>query len=223
MKRSILILIIFMSGAFNFLYASEKADEKLTSKELLDKGITCYMKKDYDRAYDYYKKALKANPRYSIVHKYMGLVDMVRKEIEKARENLLKAYVNHPDSDELCFEIGETYEYNSSGVQYGDGFDANICIYYYKKAVEINKRNAEAYFKMGKIYYLSKKYDNALNTLKRTVRIKFDYGEAYYYLAKIYEQLKKHDMAIYSYKFAGRLGKDKYWYEESVAKSGQVQ
>ncbi len=153
----------------------------------------------------------------------MGLVDLNRKEIKNARENLFKAFEDHSDSDDICFKIAETYEYNYSGVQYGDGFDIDTCIYFYKEAIRINKKNAKAYFKIGKIFYLSEKYNKAISAFKRAVRIKFNYGEAYYFLAKIYELQKRYDLSIYCYKFAGCLGKGKYWYEECIVKTGQLQ
>ena len=66
----------------------------------------------------------------------------------------------------------------------------------YKEALEINPNNAEAYFKIGCVYYVGKKmFKEAENAYKRAIELDPNYTEAYYELGMCYYAQKRTDEA----------------------------
>jgi tetratricopeptide (TPR) repeat protein len=65
-----------------------------------------------------------------------------------------------------------------------------------------------AYREKGIALYTEKKYEDALNVLKRAVTIQNNFDEGYYWMGKCYEKLNKKDEAIQSYQNALLYDKD---------------
>ncbi len=65
-----------------------------------------------------------------------------------------------------------------------------------------------AYREKGIALYTEKKYEDALNVLKRAVTIQNNFDEGYYWMGKCYEKLNKKDKAIQSYQNALLYDKD---------------
>jgi tetratricopeptide (TPR) repeat protein len=58
---------------------------------------------------------------------------------------------------------------------------------------------AEAKFLLGKVYFLSGRFDLSVNTLMRLVKRNYEYPLAFYYLGKNFESLGLIDKALWAY------------------------
>ncbi len=81
--------------------------------------------------------------------------------------------------------------------------------------------NVDAKFLMGKVYFLSGRFDLSINTLMRLVKRHFEYPLAFYYLGKNFESVGLDDKALWAYQRSfGNLSKIiKTSSKESLTKS----
>ena len=59
--------------------------------------------------------------------------------------------------------------------------------------------NVDAKFLMGKVYFLSGRFDLSINTLMRLVKKHYEYPLAFYYLGKNFESVGLDDKALWAY------------------------
>ena len=64
---------------------------------------------------------------------------------------------------------------------------------------DIEKRNLDILFLLGKVNYLKGRYDMSINFLFKLVKIKYDYPDGFLYLGKSYEKLGLHDKAKWAF------------------------
>jgi tetratricopeptide (TPR) repeat protein len=181
------------------------SDEKLMgAKELFDLGLHFYKRDSLDRAEDYYRKALDKNPEYTIVYEYLGDVMFDKKEIKDARKNYMEALKRDANNSDLCSKIALTFEFNDAGERYGEGYDYESCVGYYKKAISLNQKDSDNYLNLAKVNFQAGKDGEALIFLKSLVKIKIDDGEAYYLLGRIYENRNNPKVATEYYRLSDR-------------------
>lgn len=181
------------------------SDEKLMgAKELFDLGLNFYKRDALNKAEDYYRKALDKNPEYTIVYEYLGDVMLDKRDIQDARKNYLEALKRDANNSDLCSKVALTYEFNDSGERYGEGYDYDNCVGYYKKAISLNQKDSDNYLNLAKVNFQAGKDGEALVFLKSLVKIKIDDGEAYYYLGRIYENRNNSRVASEYYRMSAR-------------------
>ncbi|CAA6808663.1 MAG: Unknown protein [uncultured Sulfurovum sp.] len=96
------------------------------------KGIIYEGNKEYDKAIELYKKAIKVNVKYYSAYYNMGGIYYNQKEYDKAIEVYKKAIEVNPQEDLTYYNMGHSYLSNK---------EYNKAIESYKKVIEINPKN----------------------------------------------------------------------------------
>jgi len=123
------------------------------------------------------------------------------------REEALK----EAQAKDPAFQAIEKY---NEAINYTGSKEYNKALSLLEEAVTLDGNLFQAYFEMGKIYYLKNMFEEALVLLHKTISLKEDYSPAYKLLAASYEkQGKKEEVEKYLKKakeLAGPSGIDKY-------------
>ena len=116
--------------------------------------------------------------------------------------SLIKKY---PDNKALHFAIAVLYEYDQGGTRYGEGYDMDLAMLHYQKAIDIDARFYDAYFNLAILYYKNNAYDKAIPLFKKVTEMCPIDISAYYLLAEIYkkkgnseEASKYYDKALFT-------------------------
>ena len=64
------------------------------------------------------------------------------------------------------------------------------------KAIDLDKKNAAAYYNRGLVYLNTEKYQLAIEDFNIAIRLKSDYAEAYSFRGVTYGNLEKYDIAL---------------------------
>ena len=73
---------------------------------------------------------------------------------------------------------------------------------YFKKAIELNPKYAEAYANLGALYAKFKDYENAIKLYQECIKIKPSYAGAYTNLGNALNKTNRHEEAVYFHKMA---------------------
>lgn len=125
-------------------------------------GNCCSKKKDYNKAIEYYKKALEKFPKNKELVLSIGNAYNNVKNQEKAMEWFGKLAIDDIGNVDTLYNIG-VMAYNS-----GNFANAET---YFKKATEVNIEFAEAYYQLGMTYTALDKQSEAVETLKKYVEM----------------------------------------------------
>jgi tetratricopeptide (TPR) repeat protein len=80
--------------------------------------------------------------------------------------------------------------YFTLGKYYFNNNDFDNALNYFKKAIEINPKFAEAHHNLGIVYYNLNEKNGAVDELKNAIRLNGGYAKAYYSLALVYYESK---------------------------------
>jgi tetratricopeptide (TPR) repeat protein len=104
-------------------------------------------------------------------------------------------------------------KYNEA-IKYTGNKEYDKAIFLLKEAITLDENLSQAYFEIGKIYYLKNMFNEAVEPLKKTIALKEDNVPAYKLLAICYEKLGKKEEAekyyIIAKNLSGPSGIDKY-------------
>jgi tetratricopeptide (TPR) repeat protein len=85
------------------------------------------------------------------------------------------------------------------GLAYEEKGQCDEAISNYTKALEINPRDAEAYYNRGIVYNRKSQYDEAISDFSKALKINPRYGDAYHGRGGIYTKRGQYDEAISDY------------------------
>jgi len=162
----------------------------------------------YSKGFIFFKK--------SEAHNKMG-------ENQKAIDCAQKAIVLDKNDERYFNHIASLFNKNHN---------FNEAIDNYLHSININNRQAEPYFELGRLYIKQRKYDDAFSIIERGIKINPDYNEFYYLKGLLHkyvkneieigneliEQFHKKDLYIYIGVFNDSpvMWKDKEWREKIV-------
>jgi tetratricopeptide (TPR) repeat protein len=168
----------------NGLFAMEKWDEVITllTDELLEtekdaelyrlRGDTWTIKKEYDKAFTDYNKAIKINPKNAELYIWRGIVWYYKKDYDKAINDYNKAIEINQNCELAFYNRGlasvAIKEYDEAIADYSVNinFDSDYkYVYYYDRGLALKQR---------------KKYKEAIDDFTKVIKIKSDYANAYY-------------------------------------------
>ncbi|MFX1444695.1 MAG: tetratricopeptide repeat protein [Promethearchaeota archaeon] len=108
------------------------------------------------------KKALELNKKSPLVMKYLGILNLERKEYDKAIRCYTKAIDLDPDNAEIWFGLGKTYQEKNK---------ISKAIESYTKAVELDPDLIDAWDSLANIYELKNDDVNAINIYKQIISL----------------------------------------------------
>jgi tetratricopeptide (TPR) repeat protein len=160
----------------------------------LGKGMVCFRKGDLKPARSQFEGALSLDERLWEAHAFLGLIlDRDKETTERAREHYKKGIALNPGSVELYNNLGISYYLQGDYTQAVAAYRKALCIdpssrrVYnnlglaltgtgeYKDAFEAFKRGkdtAGAYNNIGYLYFMERKYGEAIEALEKAIELK---------------------------------------------------
>ncbi|MDR1677068.1 MAG: tetratricopeptide repeat protein [Deltaproteobacteria bacterium] len=155
-------------------------------------GLTYYSRKDYDKAIDYYKRALAVDPGKTEIHNNLGLVYMDMKQFDLAKVQF-----------EICLN-DPTYarpwlpQFNMGTVEQLQG-NTKKAEDIYRQILAISPQYSPTYYRLGQLLFERGQTQEAVDYLVNAVRLDPSYADAFFLLAQGYEKLGKKDEAAEAY------------------------
>lgn len=179
-------------------------------------------KRDFDKAIEYYEKAIKLKPENTYIYYKIGSVFHNMRDYNKAIEYYEKmdddiyyhyyifivyAYIgsgNYEIAIKCCDyairnEFDNIYEYYYAKGEIFEKLNYNEAIKFYNEAIALKEDYAAAYFKLGNLYmWWMWDYDNAIKYYDNAVKIQ-PYADAYNNLGLVYFNKQEYQKAIEYY------------------------
>ncbi|MDR1847092.1 MAG: tetratricopeptide repeat protein [Bacteroidales bacterium] len=173
--------------------------EQLAEK-YYNEGVDAFHNLDYEKAIEWYEKAIELQPDYAAAYLCMGVAYADGKQnYKKAIECYEKAIEYKPGFAEAYFNMG---------VAYADGKqNYKKAIECYEKAIELEPDDADAYNNMGNAYADGKQnYKEAIECYKKAIELQPNYVAAYYNMGNAYKDWNgQYEKAIECYEKAIEL------------------
>lgn len=131
------------------------------SKKYYDEGHTLFEQQKYIEAAVKYSKAIEADKNNVYAYKELALCNLFRKRYKEGIELLQKAIEIQPESSDLHYNLGVTYE------SLGDDERAIEC---WKASLKYNPSFFAAYNNIGVMYNRKKMYDEAIEMFKNAIK-----------------------------------------------------
>jgi tetratricopeptide (TPR) repeat protein len=152
---------------------------------------------NYDKAIEYYQKAIETDSNYFDAYYNMGLAYLTLSDYEKAMAYYNKALTLNDTIANIYFALGFIYANKQ---------DNEKAIAYYNQGLTINDTIANIYFTLGSIYAETQDYDKAIKTFKKGINLKPNSPEEHYHLGLFYQEQANLIYTILYIKKAARLG-----------------
>ncbi len=192
-KKAILIEPSYKIAHFNLARLYLK-------KAILEYQVLYKSEQNNAKLREEYKRILKVNPQDAKSHFLLGQLYLQEGNFEQA----ISEY-------RLAARLDETYGYSlfiHKAIEARSQGDIQRAIQNYKIALNLvsnskkQKQARQIYYELGKLYYLSQKYEDALFMFKRAVCLWPRYSYVYHYLGLTYFQLGEYSKAIEAFKKA---------------------
>lgn len=108
-------------------------------------------------------------------------------QYEEAQKEYLMLIQMEPENPEYYFIAGKLFELRDH---------ADKAVKYYRKTIELDKRHADAYARLGNILFRAKHHAEARTALEMAVKMQPNNATACFYLGKIYKDSKDFQTAI---------------------------
>ncbi|MCK4796405.1 MAG: tetratricopeptide repeat protein [Spirochaetes bacterium] len=135
------------------------------------RGVAWYHKGEYDKAIEYYNKAIELDPNYTYAYYNRGSAWENKGEYDKAIKDYNKAIELDPNY---------TYAYHNRGIAWGKKGEYDKAIKDYNKAIELDPNYTSAYNSRGRAWYYKGKYDKAIKDFIKTEELDPNYPFAYF-------------------------------------------
>jgi tetratricopeptide (TPR) repeat protein/MinD-like ATPase involved in chromosome partitioning or flagellar assembly len=198
-----------------------------TLRAFMQKGNDFNLKGSFDKAIEFYQKALEFDSLNSTALFNTGFAYSNKKEFDKAIEFYQKALEIDPDDSLALFNIGVMYgekkDYDKAiefyqealklhpddalaltnmGAAYSEKGDYDKAIEFYEKAIESSPDDVIALTNMGVVYNSKKDFDKAISFYKRVIEIQPDYYDALLSMGITYGSRKNAGKSIEYYRKA---------------------
>ncbi len=159
-----------------------------------------FNEEDYEKALYIWQEAVNMSPNFLAAHYWLGITFLNLNKIKKAQEKFLEVLELKNQINDL-HNFGSDYEkalidfdysllYDTLGYCYFKEGNLEKAANFYKEAIKINPRFAQAYSNLAGVYFSKKMYKKAESMIKEA--LKLDPGNKSYKnnLKKIYEKIK---------------------------------
>jgi tetratricopeptide (TPR) repeat protein len=179
-----------------------KEKEKRAKNFYLD-GITYQWKRDYDKAIEYFTKAINLKPDYASFYYRRGEAYYKKGDYDKAIEDFTKA---------INLEHDNEYFYRWRGYAYREKREYDKAIEDLTKAINLKPNYFYLYYQRGKTYLKKGSYEKAIEDFSKVIEIAInpEYCRySYRYRGIAYELMGLHDKAQEDFKKAMELEEEK--------------
>ncbi len=181
-------------------------------------GISYFSQGEYDKAIIEFEKSIELDESHTESYYYLGQCYLQKGMIEYNNKNILKAYSLYRKANKFAEQVIPQYEKNiednpkdlnsylklgyiyeiRSIVPFNDEY--NEALEYYLKALDLATSPSSAgntgtiiYLntRVGCIYFVEKKYSQAIKYLENAIKMSSQNIEAYYYLGLSYDKIDK--------------------------------
>ena len=181
-------------------FLNEMKDKKdYTYFDLIQLGNNSYAEKQFNKAIEFYKKAIELKPDDEKAYLNRGVSFDNISQYDKAIADYNKAIELNPDDEKAYVNRGVTF--------------TNISQYYkaiadYNKAIELKPENEKAYVNRGVTFGRLSQYDKAIADYNKAIELKPDYEMAYLNRGGLFYKISQYDKAIADYNKAIELKPD---------------
>ncbi len=161
------------------------------------KGQQSLQKKDYDKAIEFFTRAIEID-RGS--HKYFdkrGLAYLFHERSAEAIEDF---------STSLQIDSNNADAYNNRGLAFGLQGDLDRALSDFNKAISLDQNFGQAYLNRGSIYIQFKNNDSAMNDFTRAIKLEPQNPEIFYNRARLNYTMDNYQKAIDDFSEAIKLG-----------------
>ena len=194
LQRILEIVQTASSGTINTNTVEQSVDPNAVTEFV--KGLTYQNRRNYERAVEYYTKALRLNPQLIGAYNNRGNVYNSMGEHDCAIKDFTKAIQLRPDFADA---------YNNRGNAYDKKGNSDWAIKDFTKAIQLKSDLVEGYYNLGRIYHNSGDLNRAIGEYTKAINLKPDYIEAYYNRGLAYHNSGDPDPAIGEYSKAINL------------------
>lgn len=174
------------------------------ARPYLNRGLSYFLKNDFDRALADYNKAVSFDPNYEMAYNNRGIVYKEQGHLTEALSDFNKSIAIEPNSSEPYANRGavliklEKYDqaladfnkalegnpynakgYNYRGVTYAKKGDSTKALADLTKSIEMDAYDPESYTNRGNIYNKKGMYADALADFNKAIEVNPLYSEAY--------------------------------------------
>jgi tetratricopeptide (TPR) repeat protein len=162
MKRSLVIVSIAVAVAVRFLAiapaviaqnGTDKRTESVAATQSNNVGVTYADSREYEKAIEAFKRALRLNPDDAIALYNLGCVYIRQRQFKQAIEPLREATRRLPDYTEAYVNLGYAY---------GQTSDYRAAIAAIRAATRLNPKDADVQYYLATLHLLNKDKDSAL-------------------------------------------------------------
>lgn len=168
---------------------SEKSfSDNVKASEYYSKGLDASKKENYEKAVEYFEKAVKEDPEFAFAWDNLGLNYRKLNNYDKAIEAYQKSLEIYPDGLMPLQNIAVVYQYKK---EYSKAIKA------YEKLEKIDKNNPEVFYGIGNIYATClNKYEKGLDYMCKAYNMYIEQKSPYradaeQMIGMIYAEMKK--------------------------------
>ena len=172
----------------NEILSSKSLSENERAMEFYSKGLKEVKKENYEKAVEYFGKAVKEDPEFAFAWDNLGVNYRRLNNFDKAIECYTKSLEIDPNGLMPLQNIAVAYQYKK---EYSKAIEA------YEKLAKIDKNNPEVYYGIGNVYASSlndyeKGLDNMCKAYNLYIELKSPYrADAEQMINIIYTEMKK--------------------------------
>lgn len=148
------------------------------------------MNNDYEKALEYYERALNINADYAEVIINTAEIYQMFNKNEPIVQMTEKAISLKPDDAYIRFNAGNIFRMMG---------ELNRAKFQWEKAVEINPNYSEAFNSLGNYYLMNSDYNKAIDMFQKSLELSPLNAEAHYNIANTFEKLGDEKKSMYHY------------------------
>ncbi|AFM98510.1 hypothetical protein EHEL_061410 [Encephalitozoon hellem ATCC 50504] len=155
------------------------------------------MKKEHEKAIEYFRLSMKLNPSSSIVHTLIGHEYLEMKNMEKAVSSYNVALKMCPMDYRAWYSIGQAY---AAMTMY------EYALFFIKRALECKNNDSIVWTTLGQCYMNLNRMDDAIGCFKNVIELNDPDG--YLYIGDAYKNMKMYTEAVVYYEKYVETSKD---------------
>lgn len=148
----------------------------------------CYIKlKDFEKAQNYYNKALEINPFYGDAWYGLAQIDKEKEHLDECIIKIKKAIEFNSENADYWFSLGEIYKNQNK---------KDLALEAFSKAIEIEPSDYESWIEYARIYFEENKIYDAIDILNKAYQYNYNNSTINYELATYYSNINNLNEAI---------------------------